>query len=304
MSATIREILTQAVRRLEEAGVPDASWDAKELLEWAGGPDRSRLPLAGDEILPDEAAVRFREGLGRRERREPLQQIVGQTWFMGLPFRVNDRVLCPRPDTENLVELALRQAEQTEAPRILDLCCGSGCIGISLAHFLPRASVMLSDISEEALALARENAALNGVRERVSFACGDLLEASLTETGGPLGRFDIICCNPPYIPGAEIGGLMPEVRDHEPRLALDGGEDGLDFYRRLAADLSGRDGKTAPAANAADTAPGDAALPILFLEIGCEQGPAVRRIFEQAGWRRVSVRPDLAGLDRVVVCEP
>ena len=239
--------------------------------------------------------MRFEEGLIRRERREPLQQIVGQTWFMGLPFRVSDRVLCPRPDTENLVELALRRVEKTEAPRILDLCCGSGCIGISLAHFLPRANVVLSDISEEALALARENAALNGVRERISFACGDLLEASLTETGGPLGRFDIICCNPPYIPGAEIGGLMPEVRDHEPRLALDGGEDGLDFYRRLTADLGRCCGKAAPE---------DAPAPLLFLEIGCEQGPAVREIFENTGRYRVLVHPDLAGLDRVAECVP
>ncbi len=295
MSETIRDILTQAVRRLTTAGVPDASWDAKELLEWAGGPDRSRLPLMEEEPLPEEAAARFEEGVRRREQRVPLQQITGRTWFMGLPFAVNDQVLCPRPDTENLAERAGRAAEAMESPRILDLCCGSGCIGVSLAHFLPQARIVLSDISEEALAVARRNAALNGVADRVSFACGDLLDAVIPETREPLGVFDIICCNPPYIPGSEIETLMPEVRDHEPRLALDGGEDGLDFYRRLAADL-GRCCKNA--------APEDAPAPLLFLEIGCEQGPAVREIFENTGRYRVLVHPDLAGLDRVAECVP
>ncbi len=299
-----RALILEAARTLRKAGVPDASHDAAVLLSLLTGRPALTLRLDADTEISPETDAAYRALVRRRAARVPLQWLTGTQPFLGLEIEVDRNVLIPRPETAMLAERVIDLGRGQPGFRVLDLCCGSGCIGISLAHFLPRANVVLSDISEEALALARENAALNGVRERVSFACGDLLEASLTETGGPLGRFDIICCNPPYIPGAEIGGLMPEVRDHEPRLALDGGEDGLDFYRRLAADLSGRDGKTAPAANAADTAPGDAALPILFLEIGCEQGPAVRRIFEQAGWRRVSVRPDLAGLDRVVVCEP
>ena len=291
----IADALRQAERRLTAAGVPDADWDAKELLEWAGGPGRSRLPLMSDEPLAEESARRFEDGLRLREKRIPLQQITGRTWFMGLPFAVTDQVLCPRPDTEVLVELAIARAKDVPRPRILDLCCGSGCIGISLAHYLPRAEVVLSDISSEALKLAGRNAALNGLRDRISLAAGDLLDAVITDSGAPLGTFDLICCNPPYIPGDEIGDLMPEVRDHEPRLALDGGPDGLDFYRRLAAELSplprresGAEGRTAP----------------LLLEIGCEQGAAVKEIFEQAGWRRVRIHPDLAGLDRVAECDP
>lgn len=284
---TVQESLTAAVSRLEAAGVPDAKWDAQELLTWAGGPDRTHLPLVRDAALSEGTAARFEEGLCLRERRVPLQQILGTAWFMGLPFSVSEDVLCPRSDTEVLVELALKrmEAEGRNDPRILDLCCGSGCIGISLARFLPGAKVILSDISSKALALAKKNAGRNAVAEQILTAQGDLLDA-VTENGITLkerlkrGNIDLICCNPPYIPSDEINALMPEVRDHEPVLALDGGADGLDFYRRLAREL--RPYKT----------------PVL-LEIGCEQGAAVREIFESTGAEPVMIHRDLAGLDRV-----
>ena len=146
---------------------------------------------------------------------------------------------------------------------------------------------MLSDISPEALELARNNAALNKVLGQVSFARGDMLEARLEERDKALREldFDLICCNPPYIPAREIDALMPEVRDHEPRIALDGGKDGLDFYRILAADLGG--GRPM-------------AAPTMLLEIGCEQEETVREIFDTAGWKNITIHQDLAGLDRVV----
>ena len=282
----MNKMLSSAIRRLAAAGVPDPAWDARELLEWAGGPDRSHLPL-WDGSLSEDILQRFEEGLSRREQRIPLQQITGRTWFMGLPFQVTDQVLCPRPDTEILVERAMALLKVKPRPRILDLCCGSGCIGISLAHYLHEARLVLSDISPEALELARNNVALNKVLGQVSFARGDMLEARLEERDKALREldFDLICCNPPYIPAGEIDALMPEVRDHEPRIALDGGKDGLDFYRVLAADLGGGLPMAAPT---------------MLLEIGCEQGAAVTEIFMAAGYRSILVYQDLAGLDRVV----
>ena len=282
----MNKMLSSAIRRLAAAGVPDPQWDAQELLEWAGGPDRSHLPL-WDGSLSEDIIQRFEEGLSQREQRIPLQQITGRTWFMGLTFQVTDQVLCPRPDTEILVERGIALMKDKPQPLILDLCCGSGCIGISLAHYLPKARLVLSDISPEALELARNNAALNKVLGQVSFARGDMLEARLEDADKPICDldFDLICCNPPYIPAGEINALMPEVRDHEPRIALDGGKDGLDFYRILAADLGG--GRPM-------------AAPTMLLEIGCEQGAAVTEIFRAAGYRNILVYQDLAGLDRVV----
>ena len=279
---TVQTAPSEAIGRLQAAGVDDARWDAAELLSWAGGPDRAHLPLLREAALPEKVAVRFEEAVARRAQRIPLQQIIGTAWFMGLPFSVSEAVLCPRQDTELLAERALKILRETQnpAPRVLDLCCGSGCIGISLARLHPGTQAVLSDLSGEALAVAKKNAERNNVPGQLQFARGDLLEARL-EDGSPLsGPFDLICCNPPYVPSGEIGRLMPEVRDHEPALALDGGADGLDFYRRLAKELS-------------------ALASPLLLEIGCEQGEAVRHIFESALPCTVTVLKDLAGLDRV-----
>ncbi len=284
---TYRSLLKKGALRLEKAGVPDAAWDASLLLGWAGGPDRTHLPLFQNAAVSARVQERFTEGIRRRESRIPLQQIMENICFMGFDFYVNEDVLCPRADTEVLTELALTVLTEkgNQSPRILDLCCGSGCIGISLARLLPQAKVCLSDISPRALAVARINAEKNAVLDQVCFAQGDLTDA-VTDDGKKLRSengdlpFDLICCNPPYIPSREIEGLMPEVRDHEPHLALDGGEDGLDFYRRLAKELRG--------------------ATHILLEIGCEQAEAVRRIFHEAGWDHVTVHRDLAGLDRVV----
>ena len=282
---TAQALLKKAAARLEEAGVPDAGWDAAALLEAAGGPDRTYYPLVKCDPLPEETVGRFEAMLSRRLSREPLQQIIGEAWFYGRLFRVSPAVLCPRSDTEILAETVLRcLADRKESLRLLDLCTGSGCLGITLAAELPAAQVWMTDLSGEALSLARENAAGNAVRN-VCFRQGDLFGALSAQEKA--AGFDGIICNPPYIPAEEIDALMPEVRDHEPRMALDGGPDGLAFYRRLA--------KEAPSY----LRPGG----LLALEIGCEQAEAVTKLLEDAGWQRIRVIRDLAGLDRAVTAE-
>ena len=282
---TFDELLKEGITRLEAAGVPEAGHDAYALMEAAGGPDRTHFPLVRGEEVSDGVVFMFDAYVGVRSNRIPLQHILGEAWFRGLPFTVDEDVLIPRPDTETLVEAVLREAKTFSAPpSLLDLCTGSGAVAVALAVEGDFASVTASDISHEAVNIARENAAKNGVEEKILFAEGDLFRAK-TKSEKSLSRrsYDIICANPPYVPTAEIDELEPEVRDHDPLLALDGGADGLDFYRRLA--------KDAPAhLNEGGK---------ILLEIGCEQGADVIRIFAEAGWREGRVEQDLAGRDRV-----
>lgn len=282
---TFDELLKEGITRLEAAGVPEAAHDAYALMEAAGGPDRTHFPLVREEEVSDGVVFMFDAYVGVRSNRIPLQHILGEAWFRGLPFTVDEDVLIPRPDTETLVEAVLREAKTfPAAPSLLDLCTGSGAVAVALAVEGDFASVTASDISHEAVNIARENAAKNGVEEKILFAEGDLFRAK-TKSEKSLSRrsYDIICANPPYVPTAEIEELEPEVRDHDPLLALDGGADGLDFYRRLA--------KDAPAhLNEGGK---------ILLEIGCEQGADVIRIFAEAGWREGRVEQDLSGRDRV-----
>ena len=282
---TYNELLKEGITRLEAAGVPDAAWDARAIMEAAGGPDRTHFPLVSGETVPDGVIFMFDAYVGVRANRIPLQHILGEAWFRGLSFDVDEDVLIPRPETETLVEAVLREAKTfPKAPSVLDLCTGSGAVAVCLAVEGDLASVTASDISHEAVNIARGNAAKNGVEEKILFAEGDLFRAK-TKSEKSLSRrsWDIICANPPYVPTAEIETLEPEVRDHDPILALDGGEDGLDFYRRLAKEAAGHlnDGGK------------------ILLEIGCEQGEAVKAIFAAEGWRDGRVEKDLAGRDRV-----
>ncbi len=282
---TFDELLKEGITRLEAAGVPESTHDAYALMEAAGGPDRTHFPLVRDEEVADGVVFMFDAYVGVRSNRIPLQHILGEAWFRGLPFSVDEDVLIPRPDTETLVEAVLREAKTFPAPpSLLDLCTGSGAVAVALAVEGSFSSVTASDISHEAVNIARENAAKNGVEEKILFAEGDLFRAK-TKSEKSLSRrsYDIICANPPYVPTAEIEELEPEVRDHDPLLALDGGADGLDFYRRLA--------KDAPAhLNEGGK---------ILLEIGCGQGEDVIRIFAEAGWREGRVEQDLSGRDRV-----
>ena len=282
---TFDYIYNEAVRTLEKAGVPNAALDAWYLLSYAFGIDRARwLLVRHDPVTDEQKADCFRRLTALRAERVPLQQITGTQDFMGLTFRVHENVLIPRQDTETLVEALLRDVSSpavSGAPiRLLDMCTGSGCIGISAAALLgaERADVTLADISEAALAAATENIKLNGVKANCRAVRSDLFAAFDGQF------FDVIACNPPYIKTADIPGLMPEVKDHEPHAALDGGADGLSFYRRI--------GEEAPAC----LAPAGS----IYLEIGCSQAREVTEILSRNGFKDIEVIKDMCGHDRVV----
>lgn len=220
---TVRELLREGVRVLSDACVPSPKLDSEYLLAEALKTPRLNLLLSQSDEVPAHAAECFRALLNRRAGREPLQYILGTESFFGLPFRVSPHVLIPRDDTEALCERALEVLKQNGA--VLDLCTGSGALAVAIAHTRQDARVSACDLSPDALSIARSNAALNGVS--VQFYEGDLFAAVGKKT------FDLIVSNPPYIPDRDIASLQEEVR-FEPRMALAGGGDGLDFYRRIA----------------------------------------------------------------------
>ncbi len=292
---TWRELLNEGECKLRKAGIADWKTDAWYLFESAFGIARARYYLCAQEETPRqerEFAERlklYREDLSRRSGREPLQHILGEQEFMGLPFYVNKNVLIPRQDTETLVETVLADRRDRDTT-ILDMCTGSGCIAVSLAALGGYENVTAADISEEALAIAQRNAERilserragkepAGPGPRILFRKSDLF----SEFPEP-EKFDVIVCNPPYIPSGVIGGLEPEVRDFEPRLALDGDADGLMFYRRLAAEC----GRRLKAGGS------------VYFEIGYDQAEAVRSLLAAGGFTDISVIRDLAGKDRVV----
>ncbi|MCI5649628.1 MAG: peptide chain release factor N(5)-glutamine methyltransferase [Fusicatenibacter sp.] len=270
---TLKSVLESGILYLQECGIDDATRDAWLLMEHVSGIDHSiYYAHSSDEMDPDQYR-KYRELLEKRGMHIPLQYLTGKAWFYGLCFHVNESVLIPRQDTEILVEEALHHLENGD--RVLDLCTGSGCILTAILHEKPKCTGTGADISPEALQIAEENAAYLG--ERVHFVQSDLFLA-LEET------YDLIVSNPPYIRTQVIKELMPEVKDYEPRLALDGKADGLHFYRRIIADAHRylREGG------------------YLCLEIGYDQGEEVRKLMNAAGYSDVIVQKDLAGLDRVV----
>lgn len=269
-----QEIYRQGVSILQRAGIEEAALDARLLLEEVCGTERTALYAHGERKLTQDEEAQYLEKINRRAERIPLQHILGRTEFMGLTFAVNNNVLCPRPDTEVLAEEVLKHLH--DGMRILDIGTGSGCILLSLLHYSNDCRGVGADISAEALQVARANA------ERLAGDRADFVMGSLFENVE--GKFEIIVSNPPYIRSGEIAGLMPEVRDYEPHTALDGGEDGLFFYREITA-------------KAKDYLPGGG---MLFYEIGCDQGEAVKRIMEDAGYREIEIIKDFSGLDRVV----
>lgn len=267
--STLRQLLAWGEETLRQAQVPDAEVDAWELMETAFAVEKSCYFLQRDDKIEDTDRERqYRGFIEQRSRRIPLQQITGRAWFMGLEFEVSDQVLTPRFDTECLVE----EVERLLVPgmRILDLCTGSGCILLSLLARNPRIDGVGTDLSAGALQVACRNRDRLGVQAQL--IQGDLFEHVT-------GSFDVIVSNPPYIPSKEIGGLMPEVRDHEPVMALDGGADGLDFYRRIIREAAGY------------LKPGG----WLAFEIGCSQGEDLVRLLSEAGYTGVRTGRDLAG---------
>lgn len=270
----IRQALSEAVPQLEASGVPDARLDAELLLAHTLGMGRMEMLLAGARELTQEQERRYSSLLLSRARREPLQYLLGVQAFYGLPIRVDARALIPRPETEELCEWALTLLEEFETPRVLDLCTGSGAIAVAIKHACPRALVSASDLSADALSLARENARENGAEIR--FYEGDLWEPLRGLT------FDLILSNPPYIPAADCRSLQPEVR-FEPRMALDGGPDGFAFYRRIAAG--------APA----HLTPGG----WLLMEVGLGEADGAASLLKD-GFTDVTVRNDICGVARMV----
>jgi len=276
---TVESLLRWATEDFRARGIESPRLDAELLVAHALGTTRiqlivdSRRPLAGDELARMRALVK------RRRAREPIAYILGTREFWGRPFRVDARVLVPRPDTETLVEVALaRTREVSMSMRALDLCTGSGCVAISLARDRPTARVYAADVSADALAVARDNAARLGAYN-VAFRRGDLYDA--VEEGA---RFDVVTANPPYVPTAEVPSLPADVRDFEPRLALDGGGDGLAVLRRVIAGASARlvDGGA------------------LAVEVGAGEAPAVAALFAEARFADVRTHLDYARIERVV----
>lgn len=289
MYITFGHMLEVGIHRLEEAKIADAKRDAETLLLYLEKADRTFLYVHRNDATDEYRADAYFGLIDRRAAGEPLQYILGSQEFMGLNFAVNPSVLIPRQDTETLVELALKRAgEKKRSLSILDMCCGSGAIAVSMAHFLPKAKITACDISPEALEVARGNAARNGLNGRIEFRESDLFfMTKRKKTVRIKDSFDMILSNPPYIPTQDIDTLQTEVRDHEPIKALDGGSDGLDFYRRIAEDAFGslkKDG-------------------LMFLEIGCDQAKAVTSLLSGAGYySEIEVHKDLTGLDRVISC--
>ena len=283
----LRDVIGQAAQILTRAGSESATLDAEVLLGHALALTREQLIVMADSPLGAEPAERFQSLLARRLQREPVAYITGNQEFWSLDFQVTRDVLIPRPETERLIEVALLLAAQlrSEQPlRVLDIGTGSGAIAVSIAKELPSARIYATDISPSALAIARRNATLNGVVERITFLCGDLFAALADHEA----QFDLIVANPPYIRRAEIATLKPEVSQWEPRTTLDGGADGLDFYRRIAA-YAGH-----------FLAPNGA----IALEIGAGMGSEVLPILVQAGlYRDVKIFHDYAGRDRVAVAK-
>ncbi len=272
--SSYEKLLESGRRYLRDKEICDGDLDAWYLLEHLLERDRSWYFLHMKEEAGQTLCEKYRTLLEERGRHVPLQQITGKAYFMGLEFKVNNHVLIPRQDTEILVEEALKRLKKDG--KILDLCTGTGCILLSLLYNRDRIKGVGVDISSKALEVARENSRL--LQIPATFIKSDLLEQVE-------GTFDMIVSNPPYIPRAVIGGLMEEVRDYEPRLALDGGEDGLDFYWRITSEA------------------GEYLKPggWLILENGQEQAKALRDMMESSGYEEIEVVQDLAGLDRVVL---
>lgn len=277
MSATRQALIGAASARLTEAGIPDAARDARLLMRWACGLDGAALAAAMEEVLSEQEAGAFTAGLERRAAREPLSHITGNRLFWDRHFRVTPDVLDPRPETECLVADALHRGPYR---RVLDIGVGAGCILLTLLSEWPDATGVGTDISSAALAVAAQNAASLGVSDRAALVQTDW-------TDDVSGRFDLIVSNPPYVSEAEMRGLAPEVRDHEPALALSPGGDGLDAYRAIAPRLLGL------------LTPGGTVM----VEIGPTQSEQVAAILAAAGLNVLMIIPDLDQRARVVVAQ-
>ena len=275
------ELVLAARDTLRRAGVPGYDLEARLMACKAAGKTKEQYTAQSNLYAPDSVAAALETMLARRLAGEPVAYIVGEWEFYGLPIQVSPAVLIPRMDTELLAAEAIRRAREREGRlRVLDLCCGSGCIGLAIAANVPDARVVMADLSREAVKLARANALQNGLTRSVTVVEADALK----RPPAAMGTYDLIVCNPPYIPTVEILSLDPSVRDYEPRKALDGGPDGLNFYRAVITKW------------AVTLRPGAG----LLFECGEGQAEAVAGLLRVSGFTDIEKRLDTLGVERVV----
>lgn len=276
----IREILKKAADILKDKGIEDSFNEAAVLFAFASDKPKTYIFTHMDKSADENIIKRFDGFIIKRSRRMPVAYIVGSAWFMSLEFYVNESTLIPRPETEGLAEEVLRLAKDSNNKKIsvLDLCTGSGCVGISIAYHNKKIAATLSDINPDCIKIARKNISKHRLNDRVSAIKSDLYQF-LGNT-----KFDYIIANPPYIPSKDLNELDADVRLYEPTLALDGGEDGLDFYKLIisgAAEHLNSNGR-------------------IFLEAGIYQTDSIASILSNAGFKEISIKNDINGIPRIL----
>ena len=280
MAITYNNLYLDIRRQLRGAGIEAATLEARELVCFGTGKSREQLQRDGGLYASPDLERRVRDLVDRHLAGEPVAYLIGEWEFYGLPLDISREVLIPRPDTEVLAEQAINYLRTQGECRVLDLCAGSGCVGLAIASQVPQTRVVLGEWSDGALKICRQNIRRNGLSGRVVPMQADARD----KPEKALGDFQCIVCNPPYIPRADIDGLDVSVKDYEPHLALDGGEDGLDFYRDIsekwkdALNIGGR----------------------LYFEVGIGQADSVLRIMRAQGFGDIQVVKDLHEIPRVV----
>ncbi|RKI67681.1 peptide chain release factor N(5)-glutamine methyltransferase [bacterium 1xD42-67] len=281
MATTYNNLFLDTRARLKKAGVESAQLEAREIICFAADKGREQFYRDMALYVSGELERRVEELVRRRLAGEPVAYIIGEWEFYGLPLYISQEVLIPRLDTELLAERGILKARESgEGARVLDLCAGSGCVGLAVAANAPESRVVLAELSEGALRVCKQNVRRNELNARVTCLSVDALEAPSSS----LWDFDTIVCNPPYIPSGDIGSLDVSVRDYEPHMALDGGADGLDYYRAIAA-------KWKPALRLGGT---------LIFEVGIGQAAGVEEILAQNGYEDIKSLPDTQNILRVV----
>ena len=281
MAITYNDLYLDVRRQLRESGVEASTLEARELVCFGGGKTREEFYRDAPLYVPPETERAIRELARRHLDGEPVAYLIGEWEFYGLSLDISRDVLIPRMDTELLAERGILKARESgEGARILDLCAGSGCVGLAIAANAPECRVVLGELSEGALRVCKQNVRRNELNARVTCLSVDALEAP----SSTLWDFDAIVCNPPYIPSGDIWGLDVSVKDYEPHMALDGGDDGLDYYHAIAA-------KWKSALRLGGT---------LIFEVGLGQAAAVEDILEKNGYEDVKVLPDTQNILRVV----
>ncbi|MCI5832186.1 MAG: peptide chain release factor N(5)-glutamine methyltransferase [Clostridiales bacterium] len=280
MAITYNNLYMDIRQELHRAGIQAATLEARELVCFAAGKTREQFVRNGRLYVPQDVEEQARALMRRHLAGEPLAYLIGEWEFYGLPLDISEQVLIPRSDTEVLAGEAIRWLQTQQDARVLDLCAGSGCVGLAVASQVHDCRVVLGEKSEAALRICRQNIRRSGLLGRVTPMPADALEPPTRQ----LGEFDCIVCNPPYIPTQDIETLDVSVRDYEPHMALDGGEDGLEFYRAISENWREA---LHPGAR-------------LYFEVGIGQADSVLRIMRRQGFGELEIVPDTAGIPRVV----